>query len=310
MPELKKVDSLRFKKIKIALCIVPCQNENRYLLKKQFKAAVLLYKWKGGKTMNRIKSLNGYQKGILLLMIAMIIIFTVFYAKTISRVGFAYQGAILVPSQENGSTVYAGKIEGEQASFTVTQDQTVVFQYGDKTYGPYTVKKDSTALPKAEDLKEEAKLEDMVGVEILQGDSILFRGGIEKFGDHNLLYNEDGTLHSFGISFVINNGETRDADGNLIDPMEPDASTIWELINGPQLTHKGQWYTWFGAVVLCVLNGISILFADELFRWNMRFHIRDAENAEPSDWEMCSRYIAWTVIAIMTLALFIMGLQQ
>ena len=92
-------------------------------------------------------------------MIAMVIIFTVFYAKTISRVGFAYQGAVLVPSQENGSTVYAGKIKGEQASFTVTQDQTVVFQYGDKTYGPYTVKKDSTALPKAEDLKEEAKLE-------------------------------------------------------------------------------------------------------------------------------------------------------
>ncbi len=91
--------------------------------------------------MNRIKSLNGYQKGVLLLMIAMVIIFTVFYAKTISQVGFAYQGAILVPSQENGSTVYAGKIEGEQASFTVTQDQTVVFQYGDKTYGPYTVKK-------------------------------------------------------------------------------------------------------------------------------------------------------------------------
>ena len=184
-----------------------------------------------------------------------------------------------------------------------------MFQYGDKTYGPYAVKKDPTALPKAEDLKEGAKLEDMIGVEILQGDSILFRGGIEKFGDHNLLYNEDGTLHSFGISFVINNGETRDADGNLIDPMEPDVSTIWELINGPQLTHKGQWYTWFGAVVLCLLNGISILFADELFRWNMRFHIRDVENAEPSDWEMCSRYIAWTVIAIMTLALFIMGLQ-
>lgn len=69
--------------------------------------------------MNRIKSLNGYQKGILLLMIAMVIIFTVFYAKTISRVGFAYQGAILVPCQENGSIVYAGKIEGEQASFTI-----------------------------------------------------------------------------------------------------------------------------------------------------------------------------------------------
>ena len=46
------------------------------------------------------------QKGILLLMIAMVIIFTVFYAKTISRVGFAYQGAILVPVSYTHLDVY------------------------------------------------------------------------------------------------------------------------------------------------------------------------------------------------------------
>ena len=60
----------------------------------------------------RIKNLNKYQKGFLAVIIAMVLIFTVVYAVTISRVGFAYKDAILVPSEENGVTVYSGKLEG------------------------------------------------------------------------------------------------------------------------------------------------------------------------------------------------------
>ena len=52
-----------------------------------------------------------------------------------------------------------------------------------------------------------------------------------------------------------------------------------------------------------------MLFADELFRWNLAFQIRNVEKAEPSDWEIAQRYIAWTAMTIMALILFIMGLQ-
>ena len=62
--------------------------------------------------MGKIKSLNGYQKGILIFMIAMALIFAVIYPKIISRVGYRYNDAILVPTQENGNTVYSGKIKG------------------------------------------------------------------------------------------------------------------------------------------------------------------------------------------------------
>ena len=88
--------------------------------------------------MERIKSLGRYQKGVLLFMIAMVLIFTVLYPTTIAREGFAYKNAILIPNSENGSTVYSGKIQGKQAEFTVCEDKTVYFQYDDKTYGPYT----------------------------------------------------------------------------------------------------------------------------------------------------------------------------
>ena len=66
---------------------------------------------------------------------------------------------------------------------------------------------------------------------------------------------------------------------------------------------------WFGAVFICILNALSIFFADELFRWNLAFQIRNVDHAEPSDWEIAGRYIGWTVMTIMALVIFITGLQ-
>ena len=100
-----------------------------------------------------------------------------------------------------------------------------------------------------------------------------------------------------------------DQDGNEVDKMTPSAYTIYELLNQPKLTHKGDASAWFGAVFVCILDTLSILFADELFRWNLSFQIRNTEVAEPSDWEIAGRYMGWTVLAITALVIFITGLQ-
>ena len=141
--------------------------------------------------MDKFKSLNRCQKGFLIFLIAMALVFAVVYPMTISKVGFEYKDTILVPRQENGSTVYSGKIQGQQARFTVSEDKTVVFQYGDKTYGPYTAKEDPTAIPRNEEMAEY-----MTGMELRQGEDILFRGGVWDTGDSCWLYNEDGTWSS------------------------------------------------------------------------------------------------------------------
>ena len=130
--------------------------------------------------MEKFKSLNRYQKGVLIFLIAMALVFAVVYPMTISKVGFEYKGTILVPSLENGSTVYSGKIQGQQARFTVSEDKTVVFQHGNKTYGPYTAKEDPKAIP-----KDEGMAEYMTGVELRQGEDILFRGGV--FGNRGFI---------------------------------------------------------------------------------------------------------------------------
>ncbi len=254
--------------------------------------------------MKRIKCLGRYQKGVLLAMMMMVLVFTILYPVTISREGFAYKNAILIPYHEDGSTVYSGKIQGKQASFTVFADKTVNFQYDGITYGPYTAREDLTAIPKDNELRD-----NMVGIELRQGEEILFRGGVLDHGDYLWLYNEDGSIENLDIAITTNAGTVMDEHGNEIEPMEPSVSTILNLMNDPQLTHKGNWLLWFGGVFFCIATAVSILFADELFRWNLAFQIRDVERAEPSDWEIATRYISWTVLPIMAMVIFIAGLQ-
>ena len=102
----------------------------------------------GVKIMKRIRNLELYQKSLLVFIIGMAAVFTVLYLITLTREGFAYMDTILVPAYENDYTLYSGRIQGTQACFTVYPDKTVDFQYGDKTYGPYTAREDSSAIPR------------------------------------------------------------------------------------------------------------------------------------------------------------------
>ena len=92
--------------------------------------------------------------------------------------------------------------------------------------------------------------------------------------------------------------------------MEPSKLTILKLMNNPDLTHKGDWLLWFFGVVICIVNILTILYADELFRWNLMFQIRNVESAEPSDWEIFTRYIGWATLIIIAVILFYMGITE
>lgn len=255
--------------------------------------------------MERVKGLGRYQKVVLLLMLVMVLAFAVLYSTTVARVGLAYKNAILIPNQENGNTTYSGKIHGTQAIFTVSADKTVEFLYGDKVYGPYIAKEDATAVPQDNNMAEA-----MIGIELYCGEEVIFRGGVCKLEDFWWLVSEDGSSDNM-INIQVNTtlGFTLDENGNVIDPMEPSASTVLDVMAGPKMTHKGAWPVWFCGVFVCFIATIFILFADELFRLGLAFRIRNAEYAEPSDWEIAGRYITWTVLPVCALVLFVVGLQ-
>lgn len=255
--------------------------------------------------MERLKSLNRYQKGVLLVTAAMMLVFTVLYFVTTSRLGVRYMDTILTPSQNNGTTLYSGTIQGEPACFTVSEDKNVEFQYGDQRYGPYTAKEDPTAKPKASEMALGT-----VGMEVYCGTERMFRGGVARNGEYYFLYNEDGSIADLNFYVTTNGGTVRDEHGNIADPVEPSVSTILELMDGPTLIHKGEWGMWLCGMIVCIFTVIYVLYADEIFRLRLAFQIRNVDEVEPSEWEIAGRYIAWTVVPIMALVCFIVGLQM
>ena len=253
--------------------------------------------------MERFKELGRYQKIILILLAVMLVVFTVLYSVVSARVGLEYAGSILVPREENGGTIYSGKIQGKDTVITVTADKTVTLQYGEKTYGPYTAKEDPTAVPEDDDLAEY-----MTGVEIRNNGEIIFRGGVLQNGNALMLFDEDGGYSNMTFTVMMSDGIERDENGNPVDRMKPSAATILDLMKGPELTRKGEWIAWATGVFIVLITAVSILFADDLFYISMSFRVADPYSAEPSDWEIAGRYIGWTVMPIMALVVFVMGL--
>ncbi len=254
--------------------------------------------------MEQKKLFNIYQIVILIITIALALIFTVIYPVTIYRTGFEFNNVILVPRKENGVKTYSGKIHGEQAVFALTEDKSLTFTCGEKTYGPYTLREDSSAIPSDLDNKEYA-----TGIEIWEGKEIYFRGAVQDYGHIKFLYNEDGTPESLKITVTMEDGREYDEDGNPIDHLRPGATTILELINGPELTHKGQWPLYFLGLVICIVNVFYLIFADELYYIQMSRRMVNASEAIPSDWEITGRYISWTLLPILAFLVFMQGLQ-
>ena len=251
--------------------------------------------------MERIKNLNGYQKALLIIMIVAVMVFSIIYPNTISKVGFKYNGKIFIPTEsDDGSIIYSGKIDGTKARFVVSPDKTVGFYYGEKSYGPYTVTYDSSAIP--ESLINSSQI---VGIEVLEGDKIIFRGGVHNYSSGDFyLYPESSKYETTVYNPHLGRLESIDDDD-----IKPSIRTILRLKGNPELTHNGSKTVWLMVTALCILNAVTILFEEELFRFEMFFEVRNPESVEPSDWYIMSKYIVWTLITILSVSLFIFGLQ-
>ena len=249
--------------------------------------------------MNRFRELERYPKILLIALLLMAVVFAPIYGITASRVGFLHNDEIFIPRQENGVTLYEARADGQDCVFTVTGD-TVTLVWG-RTYGPYTIREDPTAVP--DDVSSP-----MTGIEILDGQRVYFRGGVTDEATAFWLRSEDGN-NDFMISYTMSDGIEYDMDGNPVDPRKPTAYQIISLLRTPKLTHRGQWEIFFMALLSSALTAFSILFADELFYLRLAFRVRDAEYAEPSDWELTTRAIGWTILAIAILVAYLVGLR-
>ena len=257
--------------------------------------------------MERIKNLEMYQKIILILLLVMLLAFTICYCILSSQEGIMYRGSFLRCSREGDTILYSGKINGEEAAFRVTPDKFVYFTVSDRSYGPYSVREDATAVP-----QEYITSQYMTGIEVRNGEDVIFRGVAHKTGSDNsgyVLIDENGDIAGLNFQITTSSGAAVDSEGNVIDLLSPPVGTVLQLLDGPQLVIRCQWIGWFLGTFCSVAVTVSILFADEIFRWNLSFHIRDVEDAKPSDWELSRRFFGWISLIVMALISYIVGLK-
>lgn len=251
--------------------------------------------------MKRFRDLDRYPKFLLIALVVMAVFFSAVYGITASRVGYLYCDTILVPRQVDGATLYEGRLGDADCIFTVTAD-TVTLVCG-KTYGPYTIHEDPSAIPADDTLAPY-----MTGIVIMEGEQTFFRGGLMDSGEDLYLFHEDGSI-DYTFTVTMSDSVEYDMNGNPVNPYAPTAYTILALLRGPELTHKGEWTALFLGFFLSAILAVDILFADELFRFRISFRVQDAANAEPSDWELASRIIGWTILTIVTFFDYMLGLQ-
>lgn len=238
------------------------------------------------------------QRVLFCLQAVLIVLFVILYSTVGQQQVLRYHGTALRRVEGESTVLYTGKLKGYPLSFTVT-DSTVEYRYDGKTLR-YTVTEDPTAIPPegAGDLHETMRGQ-LQGVEVRKDGELLFRGGWGRFGNSTLLYNADGSS-TIGIDYTIY------SDGRLLN--EPGASAILTLIHAPDVGRRANPTGLLCGIFLCAACMVSLLFADNLFRWNLRFRIRNAEDAEPSDWELGSRWISWLLFTGLAIAIFILGL--
>lgn len=61
-------------------------------------------------------------------------------------------------------------------------------------------------------------------------------------------------------------------------------------------------------ILLCIINAVTVLYADELFRWKMRHRVEDPNTIVPSKTELGSRWVGWVICTGVSLVVYIVGL--
>lgn len=235
-----------------------------------------------------------FQRGLLLLQAFLILLFLLMYC-TIGRQQVVwYDGAALRCHTDGQTTTYSGRVDGQAAVITVSPGPVVEYRLGDALYGPYSIISDPSAVPSEEAMPiMPVDIQALSGVEIRQGDRVLFRGSYLHSGSMFLAFDETGYWATSSA---------------LASDSGPSAGDILQIALAPEIVQREHIEAFMLGLFLCVVCAVSIVYADELFRFHLAFRIRNAEDAEPSDWELFGRSVSWIVLTVSALLSFILGL--
>lgn len=202
----------------------------------------------------------------------------------------SYGNGYLRYEQQGEAAVYSGKADGHKVKYVVSPGSVVEYWLDGELDSTYTVTEDPTAIPQTEETARHDP-DFFTGVEVRKGDEVWFRGAYSPYSSYWLL-DEEGNNLAISISF-----------GSESSLPEPTPGVILRFAQGPEVSprHHLDFILW--GLLLSAICLVSLLFEDQLFRWDLYFRVRDPYNAEPSEWELFSRWAGWvTMTGVAALA--------
>ena len=244
--------------------------------------------------------MNLYRRILLAVMVAEIMGFLIANVIAANRPGLEYGGTLLYPRMERETQIYEGTVDGEPAQFVVSPEGEVSYQWGDFSYGPWQVSRDPTAVPDG--------FRGETGLEIRRGDEVVFRG-IYNPGSSNLLIDENGEP-VWDMTFSVESsggGAALYVDGREVtreEQHQPSLGALARIVLAPELTHRGSLLLWFVVTLIALMNTLQLCFPGFFFRLSLWGHVRNIDDAEPSDFYIVAERLEWLILALACLFLY------
>ena len=247
--------------------------------------------------------MSWFRRILLLWMAAMILGFGIAMPVVRAAQGIEYGDDFLRLRQEGEVRYYEGEVDWEDAAFTVWPGGRVEYRWGEYTCGPYQVSVVPDAAP-------EGFGSAMTGLEIRQGDQVLFRGGYLK-DSFQILYQENGEpLWDTRIPYSVAGGETVIGEAGQVNIREkqPSLTALARAALDPELVRRGSVGIYLGVTLLALLNAVQICFPGFFFRLSLWGHVRNVDDAEPSEFYIGVERAEWVLLALLMPVLYWYGL--
>lgn len=212
----------------------------------------------------------------------------------------SYRDRYLRYEQQGAAAVYSGRAEGFNVKYAASSDSVVEFWLDGELDSTYTVTEDPTAIPGTSEAAALGGPENLTGIEIRKGDEVWFRGAYPTYYSYYWLLDENGRGDPSDSIVIV--GDSLPAP----DPA-PTPRDVLSFARGPEISARGRPEFILWGLLLSAICLATLLFEEQLFRWDLHFRVRDPYGAEPSDWELFSRWAGWAALTGVALLTYVLG---
>jgi len=243
-----------------------------------------------------------FQKIMLCVLAVMVALFAFLTAVSRDTPGVYFHDALLETAGSAENPVYSGKSHGEDVSIVVIRhSETEVglsFVIGDIVNYACLVEYPLEPIQTEHGQKP--------GLRISRSGVVIFEGAYDP-ADYSesmgyVLYDREGKF-TFGHTLSVH---TYGGGNSYWTYYEPSVGEILRFANGPELTARGSWGSFFLACFVVLMAALTTAFPYELFLLKHHWYVEDPE---PTDFYYLSTRIGSVILTSTALVLFIMALR-